>query len=173
MRVCCSRTVFLVLILLAVAGSRPFHGFPAPREIVTGDAAPGIILRDLNNKLVFCKNILREKPLLVSFFFTECVPCKKEIPELERLKVLYGGRVRFFMISTDRGGIDAVTPFVAAMNLTIEVLIDKYSDAARAYGVTKFPSTFIVGRDGKVVYDCRGYNNDNIRKIEEILKRIK
>lgn len=159
-------TMFVVLVVSSAAVS-------APAPICAGDAAPSITLRDMNNRLVFCKEILKTKPVLVSFFFTGCLPCKKEIPDLERLKSAYGGKVKFLMISTDKAGADAVEPFIAEMKVTIDVLIDKYSDAARGFGVTQYPTVFIIGKDGKVVYTCAGYREDNIRNIEAILKKMK
>jgi peroxiredoxin len=145
----------------------------ADTPVKTGDIAPNITLRDMNGKMVFGKNILKEKPLLVSFFFTACKPCKKEIPELEKLHGKYNGRVKMFLIATDAEGEDAVRPYVEKMHISIDVLIDKYSDAVRQFGVTKYPSLYLIGKDGRVIYSCEGYSEDNIAALDGILGKFK
>jgi peroxiredoxin len=142
-------------------------------EIKTNDKAPNITLRNINNRLIFGKTILKDKPILAAFFFTDCLPCKKEIPELEALNKKYGEKIKMFLIATDKEGADAVIPYIGKMNITIDVLIDKYSDAARDFGVTQYPSLFIIGKDGKVLYSCYGYKQENISNIERIINGLK
>jgi peroxiredoxin len=150
-----------------------FASFPCISEMKINDTAPNITLRDTRNKLVFGKAILKEKPILVSFFFTDCLPCKKEIPELDELNKKYSSKIKMFLVATDKEGSDVVIPYIEKMKVSIDVLIDRYSDAAKDFGVTQYPSLFIIGRDGKIIYSCKEYNKDNIKNIEQILSRLK
>lgn len=142
-------------------------------EIKKNDTAPGIVLRDINNRIVFVSNELKDKPVLVNFFFTSCAPCQKEIPELEKLYALYRQKVAMYLISTDPEGSEIVRPYVNKMQISIPVLIDKYSDIARNYGIDKYPSMVLIGKNGKVIFITSGYNIENVTRLEEILKRIK
>lgn len=142
-------------------------------DVKIGEKAPNIILRDNNNNLIISTNILKQKPILISFFYTDCKPCIKEIPELEKLNKKYKNRVEFFLICTDTNGVDAVKPFIDQMNLSIKVLIDKYSDVAKSYHVTKYPSSFIINKKGKIIFFCFGYKQENIKKMETKLKKLK
>ncbi len=144
--------------------------FPAHAEIVTNDVAPAFTLRDGDNRMVICKEILKRKPILLSFFFTECKPCKKEIPELEKLNEKYKDKMQFYLIATDKEGAHAVKPYIQRMNITITVLLDKYQDVVHDFGITKYPTLYIIGRDGRVKYFCAGYDPANIEKIEEYIK---
>jgi len=143
------------------------------REINTGDIAPNIILRDLNNKLIICKDILKEKPILINFFFTGCAPCKKEIPELENLNDKYKDKIQIFLIATDKEGYEAVKPYVDKMKIRMDVLIDKYSDVVKEFNIIKYPTVYIIDRNRKVRYYQSGYNDDNILKIENIIKNLR
>jgi cytochrome c biogenesis protein CcmG, thiol:disulfide interchange protein DsbE len=158
--------VLLISMITAVL----IAAIPARAEIRTGDAAPAITLRDVDNRLVFCMKALKQKPVLVSFFFTDCKPCKKEIPELEKLLAKFGNKAQFYLVATDKNGADAVRPYVKKMAITIPVLLDLYQDTVQAYGVTKYPSLYIIGRDGRVKYACFGYDPKNIERIEEVIK---
>jgi peroxiredoxin len=142
-------------------------------EIKKNDKAPQIILRDMDNKAVFVAHELKSRPVLVNFFFTACVPCKKEMPELEKLYNTYKDKVGMYLISTDAEGAGAVRPYVNKMKITIPVLIDKYSDVAKLYGIDKYPSMVLIGKNGKVMFVTNGYKEENIEKLEEILKKIK
>ncbi len=146
---------------------------PAASEIKKNDTAPRITLRDMNNKLVFVSDDIKNKPVILSFFFTACLPCKKEIPELEKLYSSYSNKVKIYLISTDTAGADVVRPYIESHKITIPVLLDKYSDAAASYGIDKYPSMFLIGRNGKVMFSSYGYNEDNLVKLEEVLKKIK
>jgi len=142
-------------------------------EIKKNDTAPRINLRDMDNRFVFVSNELKDKPVLVIFFFTACVPCKKEMPELEKLYISYKQKVSMYLISTDSEGSDAVRPYINKMKITIPVLIDKYSDVTKLYGIDKYPSMVLIGKNGKIIFLTNGYNEDNIAKLEEILKKMK
>jgi len=146
---------------------------PAFPEIKKNDKAPQIILRDMDNRLVLVSHELKNKPVLISFFFTACVPCKRELPELENLYLRYNNNVSIFLISTDAEGSEAVRPYIKRMKITIPVLIDKYSDVAKIYEIDKYPSMFLIGRNGKVIFASYGYNEENISRLEEVLKKIK
>jgi peroxiredoxin len=162
---------FIGLLILTFCLSAQDTG--KKEAIKKGDIAPKIVLRDINNKLVLCNNILKQKPVLVNFFFTDCAPCKKEIPELDALNEKYNDRIRMLLIATDKEGADAVKPYADRMNIRMDILIDKYSDIAKAYNVTKYPSVYIIGKDGKVKYAREGYYADNIKKIENIIINLR
>lgn len=158
--------IFPIIILLSFV-------IPLAAGLTKNDAAPKINLRDMDNRLVFVFNELKNRPVLVAFFFTGCVPCKKELPELQNLYSRYGSDVAMYLISTDTEGADVVRPYIDKMKITIPVLIDKYSDVARLYGVDRYPSVFLIGRNGKVMFSSYGYSGDNMKQLEEILEKIK
>lgn len=142
-------------------------------EIKKNDIAPQIIVRNMDNRAVFVSNELKTKPVLVNFFFTACVPCKKELPGLEKLYNTYKDKVGMYLISTDAEGAGAVRPYISKMKLTIPVLIDKYSDVAKLYGIDKYPSLVLIGKNGRVVFITKGYKEENLEKLEEILGKLK
>jgi peroxiredoxin len=146
---------------------------PARPEIKKNEKAPQINLRDMDNRLVFVSNELKDKPVLVNFFFTACAPCRRELPELEILYNRYKQKAGMYLISTDSEGSDAVRPYLNKLKITIPVLIDKYSDVAKIYGIDKYPSMILIGKNGKVIFVTNGYNEENIAKLEDILKKLK
>ncbi len=138
-------------------------------ELKQGDAAPSFTLRDTGNRLVLSKSVIQGKPLLVSFYFAGCEPCKKELPELQKLFDKHGSAVAFYLVSTDKEGADVALPFVKNLGVKIPVLCDKYSDAAKAFGVNKYPSIFIIGTNGALLFSANGYHEETIAQIDQVL----
>jgi len=136
-----------------------------------GDMAPNIILRDTSQNLVFIKKYLKKKPVLVSFFFVGCKPCEREIKELERIKKSHGSKIEMFLISTDKEGAEAVRPYIKKQGITMRVLTDEYNDIAGKFKITKYPTIVIIGRDKKIIFRSSGNPEENISRIESMLKK--
>lgn len=76
---------------------------------------------------------------------------------MERLHRRMRGRDFVMLaVSEDEGGKDAVAPFVAELGLTFPVLLDPEARLSPRYGVTGYPETFLIDRDGKVVQHTIG-----------------
>lgn len=54
-------------------------------------------------------------------------------------------------INTEANGKDVVPAFLAKTSYTFPILYDDKGGVQKSYGVYKFPESFIVGKDGKVV----------------------
>jgi peroxiredoxin len=90
--------------------------------------------------------------VLLNFWATWCVPCKREIPALTALYRDY--RKRGFVVlgvSVD-SEIRAIKPFAREMKMNYPVLIGAgREDLSKAFGpFIGFPTSVLVARDGKV-----------------------
>src|SRR5688500_5812786 len=90
--------------------------------------------------------------VLLNFWATWCVPCKREIPALTALYRDY--RKRGFVVlgvSVD-SEIRAIKPFAREMKMNYPVLIGAgHEDLSKAFGpFIGFPTSVLVGRDGKM-----------------------
>ena len=91
--------------------------------------------------------------LLVNFWATWCAPCVKEMPALERLHLALAGEgLAVLAVSEDRGGAAVVEPFLARIDLQqLPVYLDAKGTLARAFALKGLPTTFLIGRDGRVL----------------------
>ncbi len=62
-------------------------------------------------------------------------------------------------VSQDDEGIQAVKPFLEKSGYTFPVLLDPKGSVSSQYGVTGYPETFIIDRQGKVVQHVIGPEN--------------
>jgi peroxiredoxin len=94
--------------------------------------------------------------VILTFFATWCGPCRSEMPTLERLHRDRGGEgLAVVGVSIDSSRAP-VKPFVDQMGITFEVLWDESGGAARAYGASSIPLTYLINPAGDVVGVSRG-----------------
>jgi thiol-disulfide isomerase/thioredoxin len=89
------------------------------------------------------------RPVVLNFWATWCAPCVAELPELDKLAAT--GTVTVLAVSADRKGALIVRPFAATHHIDhATLLLDPGSDAVGALRITGFPTTLIIGADGKL-----------------------
>jgi len=90
------------------------------------------------------------RPVIVNFFASWCVPCKKETPLLARFYRAQNGRVTILGVDSNDSAA-AARRFVRAAGVSYPVGFDPTSAAAAAYGVIAIPQTFLLNAAHRVV----------------------
>jgi thiol-disulfide isomerase/thioredoxin len=92
----------------------------------------------------------RGKVVLLNIWATWCVPCRKEMPALDRLKTALGDPdFEVATLSIDRGGMDVVRKFFAEVGIQeLATYLDSSGKAMRELGVVGLPTTLIIDREG-------------------------
>lgn len=89
---------------------------------------------------------------LVNFWATWCTPCIKEIPSLNRLRQIMQGKP-FELISINYAEEPStIKEFLKKVDVDFPVLIDADGSESKKWKVIAFPSTFVIGPDGKIQY---------------------
>ncbi len=105
------------------------------------------------------------KVLVVNFWATWCVPCRKEIPSFNQMNKELGPQgVAVIGVSLDEDGADAVKPFLA--KTPMDYLVALGSDAAKdKYQIDALPTTIVMDRTGKIVQKFEGFTHpEDIQK---------
>ena len=138
-----------------------------------GAPAPGFSLVDLDGNGVALEQF-RGKVVFLDFWAPWCMPCRDELPELEKLYERYrkdGLVVIGISVETSEAGI---RKFMRKVPVTFPVLIDKQGQADHAYGFTGLPAGFLIGRDGAIRYRHTGFGKEDLAEYEQnILKLLK
>ena len=92
---------------------------------------------------------LRGKVVIVNFWATWCPPCRKELPDLEKLSQRFQDQLVVLALSDE--DIAKIKPFVEQQKLTYPILLDRGGEVAKLYDVEGIPKTFVYDRDGKLV----------------------
>jgi peroxiredoxin len=114
-----------------------------------GTAAPEFTVRTLDGDEVSLSDF-RGSVVFLNFWRTDCVPCIREMPDMDIVARSFHGR-RFHMmpVSADIDS-EAVGAFYRERNLTMPAYWDPGQTVASRYDTLGIPETFIIGGDGIV-----------------------
>jgi len=113
--------------------------------------APDFALSDLAGRTVRLSG-LRGKVVVLNLWATWCPPCVDEMPSMERLyATLRDADFALLAVSQDEDGKRVVAPFVERMRLSFPVLLDPDRQVGDRYGVSGYPETFVIDRNGLIV----------------------
>ena len=108
------------------------------------------------------------KVVVVDAYATWCPPCLKELPVLERLQRHLGPDLIRVIAVNHRESKKKFRLIKEAFNDSpITLTYDKGNRIAKKYGVKAIPHLVIIGKDGKVSYQVRGYGEDSIDMLVE------
>ncbi len=127
-------------------------GATAP-VMTPGAPAPNFSLPDRSGR-TFSLSDFRGRPLLVDFWATWCGPCRETMPEVQRLYRKYGSQLQVVGINIE-GKSQDVLSYLDEGGYTFPVLFDSGnwdSVVALSYGVSSIPRTFLIDRNGRVLY---------------------
>lgn len=129
---------------------------PAPNFAVKSLAGKTLRLSDFKGKVV-----------ILDFGATECPPCRLEMPVLEGWKKKYksGGLEVLCLLEMNPKPREA-RKMAKERRLTFPVAIDVKEKIGKRYGLEAHPTTFLIGRDGKVVKSETGYVKGDEKAME-------
>lgn len=129
----------------------------AYKPIADNPPAPNLTLPTLNGETVTLES-LRGKVVLINFWATWCIPCRKEIPSMQRLW-LQLDKSKFHILAIDIGDDEtAINNFLSAFDHppTFPISLDKESGTLKTWPVKALPTTFIIDQQGRMVYQAIG-----------------
>jgi peroxiredoxin len=106
-------------------------------------------LADLDGKNWTLKD-LRGKVVLVNFWATWCPPCRKEMPDLEKLYRRFKDQGLVMLVISDEDA-GKVRPFIAEKQYTYPILLDPGRKVTELFAVQGIPKSFVYNREGKLV----------------------
>jgi thiol-disulfide isomerase/thioredoxin len=112
------------------------------------------------------------KVVVLNLWATWCVPCRKEMPALDRLQASLGGAdFAVVPLSIDRGGRETVAKFYAEIGIRkLPVYTDASGEAVHALGAVGLPTTLVLDRAGEEIARIIGPADWDAPKVAEILK---
>jgi len=120
----------------------------AEQVLRQGAIVPDFVLPQLDGRVQKLSNY-RGKVVLVNLWATWCPPCIEEMPVLERLQEEFGPRGLVILALAADDDPEAVRAFVKQHPVQFDVLLDVGGEVGTRYGITGYPETFVVDREGR------------------------
>jgi len=110
--------------------------------------APDFTVQDWDGNEVHFSDYVG-KPIVLNFWAHWCGPCQMEMPEFNAAYERLGGEVTFLMVH-EGAAVDDGKEKVNEGGYTFPVVFDVDSSAGNLYGITAFPTTFFIDKDGNL-----------------------
>jgi thiol-disulfide isomerase/thioredoxin len=170
-----SLLVAVVVASLALLALRSLLPAPSPNFVVIDPPRPlpDIAVADGEGKFGSPADF-RGKYVLLNIWATWCVPCRKEMPTLDRLEAKLGGPdFEVVALSIDRGGADIVRRFYQEIGVrSLAVSLDAKGGAPFKLGAVGVPATLLIEREGREIRRLVGPADWDAPDMVEFLKSI-
>jgi len=136
---------------------------------------PSVDIKTLKGETFNTSEIYNEGPIFLSFWATWCKPCIKELIAIDENYIDWQEELglKVYAVSIDdTKSTSRVAPFINGRAWEFEVLLDVNSDFKRAMNVINVPHSFILDKNGKVVWQHSSYSPGDEDEIYEILKKV-
>ena len=98
----------------------------------------------------------RGKVVVINFWASWCEPCRAEMPSLALLAQRHAAE-RLRVVTVNFRETDAaIRRFLAHTPIDLPILRDADGEAARAWRVSLFPTTVVIGRQGRPAFTVLG-----------------
>jgi len=128
-----------VALLVAATAAAGCTGSPS---------APDFVAQDLSGQAVRLSSH-RGKVVFLNLWATWCPPCRSEMPAMEALAKQMSSEDFVILAVSEDDSSEPVRRFVEEMKITFPVLVDSTGEVGRRYGITGYPETFVIDREGR------------------------
>jgi thiol-disulfide isomerase/thioredoxin len=145
--------------------------------LAVGSEAPGCYAKTLDGNDFFLSRYTGARarshlkgPVVLSFFTTSCIPCRKEIPFLHTLSAEYPD-LTVYLVNVGEEK-DLVEKYIAAKGYTLPVLLDRYGKIAENYCAVVTPTLVAINPAGNVVLFKRGFKDSDQETIKKAFVKL-
>jgi cytochrome c biogenesis protein CcmG, thiol:disulfide interchange protein DsbE len=133
-------------------------------SLEAGAAAPDLNLPGVKEAVNLAQ--LKGKVVYLDFWASWCGPCKQSFPFMNELQAKYKAQgLEVVAVNLDAKRDDA-DKFLTQVPAQFSIAFDAKGESAKRFGVKGMPSSYVIGRDGKVVAEHSGFKDDDRKDLE-------
>jgi len=129
--------------------------------------------------------------VLLDFWATWCVPCRKAMPHMQQLNETYKpadgeteGGLRVYGIALDEAGGKVVKPFYQKLKINYPMLADPPSSASpegvvrtakdmkKKYEVQEIPVVYLIDSSGTITHVHVGFKEEHIAELDKAINAL-
>jgi len=149
----------LLASLLAAAAPAAAASSPSGEQRATdagrallGGAAPRLVMTSIDGQRIDLGRLYGKKAVYLKFWATWCVPCREQMPHLERTFRSAGADLAVIAINAGfNDTLAEVRDYRRRMGLTVPIVLDDGRLGA-AFNLRVTPQHIVIGRDGRILY---------------------
>jgi peroxiredoxin len=160
------------LLYFVLIPSKRSNAANMPGTLTTiGQQAPDIEIMSIDGPTIRLSD-LRGRVVLLNFFATWCGPCQMELPGLQTIwDDLHGNdELRMFIIGREESA-ETVRAFKDKNGFTFPMASDLDRSAFGRFATESIPRTYLISRNGKIVYQCTGYFQEELIAVKNLIEK--
>lgn len=174
-QVVCPTAALVTVLAVLLAGKGTLaqeHLFEAMGMAkVAGQKAPDFTLSSVDGTQVSLQQY-KGKVIFLNFWATWCIPCREEMPALEKLHHAYREQDLVVLAIDLKESAEQVKAFFQQHALSFPSVIDANGSVFRAYSVTGMPTTYLIGRDGAILARGIGGRDWTRPEAHELIREL-
>lgn len=133
-----------------------------------GQRAPEIVLHTIDGKTIDLKKRYGNKPVYLKFWATWCVPCREQMPGLNKIYRKYGKQIEVVAVNTGfSDDLSAVRRYRQQHGLAMPIVVDDGS-LSQMLNLRVTPMHVVISRDGRIVH----YGHLDDQRLESALDLV-
>lgn len=150
----------IFLVLLGISSGLVAQTEPAPEFNVASADGKRLSLSQFRGRVVY-----------VDFWASWCGPCRKSFPWLNQMHDRYGkAGLQIIAINLDEDS-QLAHAFLKQYPAGFTIGFDPTGDSAEAYGLRGMPSSYLIDRNGKLIFSHIGFRIDDQVELEQKIRR--
>jgi cytochrome c biogenesis protein CcmG/thiol:disulfide interchange protein DsbE len=152
--------LFIAALLILASAAGTIHAKNAPDSI------------DIVQSILPDSTPLKGKVVYVDFWASWCVPCRHSFPWMQEMYEKYHQKgFEIVAVGVDKDHKAAVK-FLDEIKPSFSVVYDSTGHVAKQYGLETMPTSFIYGRDGRLVMQNNGFRPDETDSLDGVIGRL-
>ena len=137
------------------------------KQLTIGQIFPNLNCIDTNNEVLSSQLFLKNKLILIDFWYSRCSPCRRQFDGLKDLYQQYSDNgFEIIGISIDRlKDKEEMESLIAKEKLVWKQYWDKDGTESQRYYINAFPTNFLIDSSGKIIE-----KNISMEALNELLK---
>lgn len=159
------------LILILLMSCWYFMG-PAANSFSekVGTTAPDFTLKTISGKSTISLHDYKETIVLLDFWASWCAPCKRSLPELQKLEEKFENLKILAICIDDKQ--ETGMEFMRRHQIDLSVLFDEEKKVAEAYNVESMPSALLIDQDGVIRFALSGYTEEQLSQLMNEIDKL-
>jgi cytochrome c biogenesis protein CcmG, thiol:disulfide interchange protein DsbE len=142
-------------------------------RVEVGKRAPEFHAVDLRSGDSISLSRYRGQVTLVNIWATWCLPCKVEMPSMEKLFQSVGSQgFKIAAVSIDQGAPEDVLAFASNLHVSFDLLQDRGGKISEIYETTGVPESFLLDRRGVLIKRVIGAHDWDSEANRKLVQRL-
>ena len=143
---------------------------PMAFALEIGQPAPDFKLKGAGAGETLTLSEFRGQFVYVDFWASWCAPCRQSFPWMNAMQRKFQDKglriVAINLDDADATSATAIKNFLARSPANFKIAFDPFGVTPKAYGVLGMPTSFLIGKDGKVIFRHAGFKNADRDELE-------